>query len=210
MGKGYARSMKIDELLREKLDGYSRERKIAKLAAETGISQVTMSRFAKNMNMSFDKVIRVLDYLGIEASDPGIDTKIYKMVPKVAAKAGAGASLETSARVEAFYAFRRDWLSRNGIHADDAVLLDVIGNSMEPEIYEGDTLLVDRNDKELSEGKLYVVTLRDELLVKRVQKRLTSITLISKNPDYGDVTIEDTDIPQLYVHGRVRWVGREM
>lgn len=203
--------MKIDELLKEKIDTYSRERKIAELATKTDIPQTTLSRFARNMNMSFEKVVRVLDYLGIEAADPGIDTEIYAMIPKVEAKAGAGSSLETGERVEAYFAFRRDWLSRRGIPADKAVLIDVKGDSMEPLLRAGDTLLVDTSDTEIMDEKIYVITLQDELKVKRILKEARGIYIHSENRKYDDdcITMEDVHT-LLRVHGRVRWVGKEL
>jgi len=202
--------MKIDELLKEKIEAYYRDRKIAELALKTDIPQTTLARFARSQNMSFDKVVRVLDYLGIEAADPGIDTEIYAMLPKVEAKAGAGSSLETGDRVEAYFAFRRDWLSRRGIPADRAVLIDVKGDSMEPLFRAGDTLLVDASDTEILDGKIYVVSFQDELLVKRIQKEPAGIWLCSENRSYDRIPIPAQHMDWLQVHGRVRWYGREL
>lgn len=203
--------MKIDELIREKIEAYVRDRKIAELADKVGIQQTTMSRFSRTGNMSFDKVVKLIDYLGIEAADPGVDTEIYAMLPKVEAKAGAGSSLETGDRVEAYFAFRRDWLSRRGIPADKAVLIDVKGDSMEPLFRAGDTLLVDTSDTEIMDEKIYVVTLQDELKVKRILKEARGIYLHSENRKYDDECLTMEDVNNLLrVHGRVRWVGKEL
>lgn len=204
--------MKIDELLKKKMEQYYQERKIKQLALNVGIPQGTLSRFARGLNdLTLDRAVLVLNYLGIEAADPGIDTEIYAMIPKVEAKAGAGFSLETGERVEAYFAFRRDWLSRRGIPADKAVLIDVKGDSMEPLLRAGDTLLVDTSDTEIMDEKIYVITLQDELKVKRILKEARGIYLHSENRKYDDdcITMEDVHT-LLRVHGRVRWVGKEL
>lgn len=204
--------MRIDELLKKKMEQYYQERKIKHLALKVDIPQGTLSRFARGKNdMTFDRAIRVLNYLGIEASDTGIDTEIYAMIPKVEAKAGAGSSLETGDKVESYFAFRRDWLSRRGIPADKAVLIDVKGDSMEPRFKAGDTLLIDTSDTELLDGKVYVVSFQDELLVKRIQKEPAGIWLCSENRSYDRIPIPAQHmVDWLQVHGRVRWYGREI
>jgi phage repressor protein C with HTH and peptisase S24 domain len=86
--------------------------------------------------------------------------------------------------------------------------MDVVGDSMEPTICNGDTLLVDKSDTELKDGHIYVVTLFDELRVKRIAKALKFISLISDNKKYPDVPVYASDMDQMKVHGRVRWSGR--
>lgn len=204
--------MKIDELLKKKMEQYYQERKIKQLALNVGIPQGTLSRFARGLNdLTLDRAVLVLNYLGIEAADPGIDTEIYAMIPKVEAKAGAGSSLETGERVEAYFAFRRDWLSKRGIPPEKAVLIDVKGDSMEPLLRAGDTLLVDTGDTEIMDEKIYVITLQDELKVKRILKEARGIYLHSENRKYDDECLTMEDVNNLLrVHGRVRWVGKEL
>lgn len=194
------------------MEQYYQERKIKQLALNVGIPQGTLSRFARGLNdLTLDRAVLVLNYLGIEAADPGIDTEIYAMIPKVEAKAGAGSSLETGDKVESYFAFRRDWLSKRGIPPEKAVLIDVKGDSMEPLLRAGDTLLVDTSDTEIMDEKIYVITLQDELKVKRILKEARGIYLHSENRKYDDdcITMEDVHT-LLRVHGRVRWVGKEL
>lgn len=150
----------------------------------------------------------IFERLGITLNIPDGPACEYDYIPKHTAKAGAGASLETSAETEGYYAFRKDWLSLNGIYADKAVLLEVVGDSMEPLLKEGDTLLVDKNDTEVMDGRIYVVTLGDELRVKRIQKGLNGLILCSENPRYADINVDWSDLEAFIVHGRVRWFGR--
>lgn len=132
----------------------------------------------------------------------------YRFVPKVAAIAGAGATLETSDEVLGYYAFRADWMGAEHVSERQSVLMDVRGDSMEPLLKDGDTLLVDQSDTEVMDGRIYVVTLGDELRVKRIQKGFKGYVLRSENPRYADITIEGEDLAAFRVHGRVRWVGK--
>ena len=156
----------------------------------------------------YDTVLDWVDRLGIQVNIPGEEMLDYDLVPKHAAKAGAGASLETSDEVEGMYAFRKDWMAAHGVHASNAVMLDVVGDSMEPLLHDGDNLLVDKGDKTIREGKIYVVTLGDELRVKRIYKGLNGLILRSENPRYPDVVVEGPDLETFIVHGRVKWCGK--
>lgn len=132
----------------------------------------------------------------------------YRFVPKVAAVAGAGATLETSDEVLGYYAFRADWMGAEHVSERQSVLMDVRGDSMEPLLKNGDTLLIDQSDTDIKDGRIYVVTLGDELRVKRIQKTMRGYILRSENSYYADITIEGEDLTAFRVHGRVRWVGK--
>lgn len=150
----------------------------------------------------------ILERLNVKFIFPDKQYYDYAFIPKHAAKAGAGASLETSDEVEGYYAFRNDWLLQHGIHAKNAVILEVSGDSMEPVFNSGDAILIDKADTDVKDGNIYVVTLGDELRVKRVYKSLSGIILRSENDRYPDVPVTGTDLEQLRIHGRVRWCGK--
>ena len=178
------------------------------LSQKSGVSKSNMSRWLSGTPPRTADIEPVMDLLGARIVLPD-DTLIdYDLVPKVAAKAGAGASLETSDEAEGLYAFRKDFMGREHICAASAVMMDVVGDSMEPEFYEGDTLLVDKSDIEIRDGKIYVVTLGDELRVKRIFNSLNGLILRSDNPKYPDIHVEGPDLENFVVHGRVRWHSR--
>ena len=183
---------------------------IYRLAKESGVSKVNIGRWLRGVSPRSAEIAPVIELMGAELRLPGEALAEYDLVPRHAAKAGAGASLETSDATEGFYAFRKDWLGQKNIHAGSAVLLTVTGDSMEPLFREGDTLLVDKNDREIVDGRIYVVTLGEELRVKRVQKGVSGLILHSENPRYADVHVCGPDLEAFRVHGRVRWVGKEL
>lgn len=133
----------------------------------------------------------------------------FAAVPKVRARLCAGGgSFETGGQIEDYYAFRREWLARKG-NAAQMVLMDIFGNSMEPEIKEGDTALIDQSQKGVMAGGIYAVGLEDTVMVKRVEKRPGALVLVSDNTDYAPIVLQGEEIEQARVIGKVVWIGRE-
>ncbi len=157
---------------------------------------------------NLDDLGRALDSMGVKVVAPSETERQFEFVPKVCAKAGAGSSLETSDAVQALYAFRRDFLRHHGIQAEHAVMMDVLGASMEPLILDGDTILVDKRDTTLRDGYVFLVGFGEDLLVKRLQRSPRGWLLRSENPGYPPVAAEGEDLTLLRVYGRVRWFGR--
>lgn len=181
----------------------------AGLARAAGASEVNVGRWLnKKTKPKVSEVEGILDLVGARLVLPDEKIVDYDLVPKVTAKAGAGASLETDGDLEGLYAFRKDFMGIEHISAAHSVLMDVVGDSMEPLFSEGDTLLVDKSDVEVMDGKIYVVTLGDELRVKRVHKSLSGLILRSENPKYPDIPVTGPDLENFVVHGRVRWCGK--
>ncbi|KAF5030304.1 putative HTH-type transcriptional regulator [anaerobic digester metagenome] len=131
-------------------------------------------------------------------------------MPKVRARLSAGGgSFETEGEVEALYPFRREWLRRKGNPAN-MVLMDVVGNSMEPEIRHGDMVLIDQAQTAIVAHGIYAVGVEDTVLVKRVEKRPGELVLLSDNRDYAPIVLSGDALDALRVIGRVLWIGREV
>ena len=130
-------------------------------------------------------------------------------VPKVVARLSAGGgSFETESMVEGYYAFRGEWLRAKG-RAEEMVLMQVVGNSMEPEIHEGDLVLVDQSRTDVLAGGIYAVGVEDTVLVKRVEKLPGQLVLHSDNTDYSPVRLAGDELNSVRVIGRVVWACRE-
>lgn len=172
------------------------------------------SKFYKFLNgqsiPQADALLEWLDRLGFTITPPDEKLEGFELVNMVEAKAGAGASLETSDRTLGQYAFRESFMRREGLHADKCVLMRVIGDSMEPLIRDGDTILVDESEagKVLKDNQISVIGVDEELMVKRVIKIPKGWRLHSENKEKGDVDITGEDLNSLRVYGRVRWFGR--
>jgi phage repressor protein C with HTH and peptisase S24 domain len=129
------------------------------------------------------------------------------MVPKVAARLSAGGgSFEASAEIKGRYAFREDWLRAKG-SPEDMVLMEVSGDSMEPELRDGDTVLINQGQVDVLAGKVFAVGIEDTVVVKQLERRPGALVLRSTNPAYAPMEIDmrgdlaDT----VRIIGRVIW-----
>lgn len=132
-------------------------------------------------------------------------------IPLAEARLSAGTgSLEVSAAQEGGYAFRSDFLRRKG-NPRRMVLMRVSGDSMVPEIFDNDVVLLDRGQTDISPGRLYAVGFEDAIYIKRVDKLPGKIILHSVNPAYPPLSLDlrGDGADQFRVIGRVLWSGRE-
>jgi len=133
------------------------------------------------------------------------------MVPKVAARLSAGGgSFESDAEIRGHYAFRTDWLRSKG-KPEKMVLMEVSGDSMEPELRDGDTVLINQGQTEILAGKVYAVGIEDTVVVKQVERRPGMLVLRSANRAYTHIEIDMSgDLADtVRIIGRVIWWRHE-
>ena len=137
------------------------------------------------------------------------DGACYEEIPKVRARLCAGGgSFETEGQVEGYYSFRSDWLNHRGNPAN-MVLMEVIGNSMEPEIKEGDMVLIDQSRTDVLSGGIYAVGVEDTVMVKRVERLPGTLVLRSDNVDYSPIHLSGDELDNVRVIGQILWASRE-
>lgn len=142
-------------------------------------------------------------------ADPLRDAEAYAKVPKVKARLSAGGgSFEIGSEVQGYYSFRQDWMHTKG-SPEQMVLMDIFGNSMEPELKDGDTVLIDTSQKDILAGAVYAVGVDDTIMVKRIEKHPNKLVLLSDNKDYAPIYLAGGDSNSVRVIGKVLWVGRE-
>ncbi|MFW5490138.1 MAG: LexA family transcriptional regulator [Desulfovibrio sp.] len=137
----------------------------------------------------------------------------FAYVPKVSAVPRMGPEgLETDEEVEDFYAFRQQWLTRISMGSISALrLMAVAGDSMQPTLWDGDTVLVDQSQCDPVAGKIYVIGIDDGIVVKRVERRPGKLVLISDNHAlYPPLEINLDESANVRVIGRVIWMAREV
>lgn len=138
------------------------------------------------------------------------DGEGYTRIPKVKARLCAGdGSFEVESDVESFFSFRASWLKHKGTAAQ-MVLMDVFGTSMEPEIRDGDTVLIDQSRKEILAGAVYAVGIEDTIMVKRLEKHPQTLVLISDNKAYAPIYLKREDMNAIRILGKVVWICREL
>jgi len=136
--------------------------------------------------------------------------EMFFQVPKIKARLSAGGgSFETEPEIKEYYSFRKDWLKEKG-KATDMLLMDIFGNSMEPELKGGDTVLIDQSQKAILAGAIYAVGMADTIVVKRLEKRPNKLVLVSENKNYPMITFEGEEMNSVRIIGKVIWVGREL
>ena len=146
-------------------------------------------------------------FLGTAAHD---SVTQFEKIPKVTARLCAGGgSFETDADVQAYHAFQKDWLRRKG-KPETMVLFDIFGNSMEPEIKDGDTVLIDQNQQAILAGAMYAVGIEDTIMVKRIEKRPNKLVLLSNHKDYLPVMLTREEASAVRIIGKVIWICREI
>ncbi len=127
-------------------------------------------------------------------------------VVEVAAAAGGGAEVYDETVVGRLW-FRDDWLDRHAIDPKQCNVITVRGESMEPTLPHGCSILVDLSHgrRRRRVGRIFVLRTEDGLVVKRAGKDAEGNWQIeSDNEDWEPVPwARDTE-----VIGEVRWMGR--
>lgn len=220
----------MDPIL-EAIDEALRRKGISDAAA----SKLAVGNFAliKNMRSSrsdekrynFQALERLADVLGLECyfgpkRELGqvevIDRdEEYAHIPLHDALLSAGPGAQNHGEeIVDFLAFRRDWLRRIGLDPARAVMARASGDSMQPCIWDGDLLLIDRSKtvpppppKSEHDRRAPIFALIDgaEAKVKRVQLVDRGLAmLLSDNPDHSP-TFANPDT--LTIIGKVVWWG---
>ncbi|MBU2867110.1 S24 family peptidase [Pacificibacter marinus] len=152
---------------------------------------------------------------GDVSQPPAADPEEFANIPLHEASLAAGAGAANGAEpVVDYLSFRRDWLRRIGTAPASAVLARVSGDSMEPTIWAGDMVLVDRSktvvpvrtsSSKKGRSAIYAVLDDGHARVKRIERPSEDqILLLSDNPDY---TPEFANPKTLSIIGKVMWWG---
>jgi len=211
---------KIDSLMERILDatGISSQ---SELARELEINRSGITH-ARNNNKIPDKwVVKLYKKFGLNPQwiESGIgnvfiniksDNDVeFKYIPKVAARLSAGTgSFESEDNITDYLSFQTKWLAGKGA-ANSMVAMEVFGQSMEPVIKEGDTVLIDQSQNSIIAGTIYAVGVEDTILIKRLEKHPDKLVLSSDNKDYEPIYIEREETDKVRIIGKVIWSCRE-
>ena len=106
-------------------------------------------------------------------------------VDELAATAGGGAGVSNEKVVDRLW-FRRDWLAERGLDSSQCAVIRVNGESMEPLLYEGASILVDRKRRRRIENRIFAVRTDDGLIVKRAGRDgVGKWQLLSQHPSWS-------------------------
>ena len=195
----------------------------SKVAEKLGIQRPTYTRYEKgNIDPPADMIRKLADFFDVSTdyllgkSDNPHDINLFLAetyeaeeripIPKYeAVKAGfGGVTLEGLIGYEFF-----DKSSINGHLAENYFCVQIKGDSMAPQLIEGDIVLVKRQD-DVDNGQLAVVVINDEeATIKKVKKGRDYIELISSNPAYDSRIIEEIYLEGLHIVGQVMELKRK-
>lgn len=179
----------------ETVKSLCKERKIpiSKLEKDCGFSNGYIAQLRKG-TMPYDRLVIVARYLGISLGDidEGIgitdDGELAGKIPVLGfVRAG---ELHTE------YENVLDYITADYKNTDEYFALMVKGDSMQPRLYEGDIVIVHRQDT-AENGEVAVVQVNgDEAVVKKLMKFAHGIGLQSFNPAYPLVQYNETEIAE--------------
>lgn len=137
------------------------------------------------------------------------DDSIYAYVPLYDARISQGhGAWSDGARILTMLAFTKYSLQKKGLQASQLAAVRVDGDSNEPFLKDGDTVMVDLSRNTIQGEAFYVIRLDDLLYAKRLQRQIDGgVLVISANTAYPSVHVPPDRLERLQVVGRVVWSG---
>lgn len=87
------------------------------------------------------------------------------------------------------FQFATDWLRRQFGQAKSLRMIQITGDSQEPDLKDGDWVMIDEAKNKVENG-LHVIRLDDCLMIKRLHREGHFLQLISRNPIYAPTVID--------------------
>lgn len=206
--------MSIGERLREAREAMGLNR--VEAAWRGGLSKESIARYERGeRSPDAGSLVRMADVYGVSvgwlvAEEVGglEEVRTLESVPVLeamgaVASAGAGGVVGVDWEDQTV-AFPRAWLRERRLNGRACCLFRVSGDSMYPAVPEGSLVLVDRGNVELYPGRVYVLMVDGDLVVKRVQRSQRGWSVVSDNPVWEPF---EFDRRRMDVVGEVRWTS---
>ena len=114
------------------------------------------------------------------------NNEAFPAVKKVKIRVSAGITgfgVEPVTGDDSLIVFRSDWYQSRKLKPENLLALKVYGTSMEPNLYDGDVVVMNRADTELTDGDVFVFNLDGEVVIKRAVRDQGQWWLDSDNQD---------------------------
>ena len=107
--------------------------------------------------------------------------------------------------------FTPDFFRRvlNRTSAAGLSLVEARGDSMFPTIHDGAMVLIDEGRQRLADG-IFAFVLDGDARLKRFQRSMTGLKIISDNPAYPTEEIDTSQLSALQIIGEVLWVSQAL
>ena len=205
----------------------------AKLAQMAGVPQSTIAQIETGRNKSTKRIIELAEALdttpnyllnGVKDlsvvplsseigsySDKNISSNIgaYVKIPyfDMSLSAGMGNATWIVRDTDDKLLFRESWLQSKGLDESSLKAMYVRGESMEPLLYDMDTILLDINDLEIIDGSVYAIIYKNRLYIKELRNSENGIDIISYHRDYETMQVTQETYAQFKVLGKMVWRG---
>ena len=133
-----------------------------------------------------------LDLVSMLGGEPGLalinleNNPDYPAIRRVTFKLSAGASgfgIQYRDERGAPIVFQRQWYEGRGLRPEKLFAVEVSNGSMEPGLYDGDTVVVNTEAVDPKDGVVFAVNYEGELVIKRLIRDGGQWWLSSDNPD---------------------------
>lgn len=200
--------MSLNDIMAENLSLFMKEKKVSAntLAKLAGVTPSTVTRFLSReiTSLNIDILQKVADYYNIDISyfftgklaerpqsaSVLIDDIVYiDYYSEIGVAAGAGLDSETDGEVSSFPISKRFLLTK-GVFPESACIVNVMGDSMQPTLADGDMVIVNKEFSPYIAGIYVIKDSANGLRVKRLDRdKNGNLIVISDNNKYA---------PQIY------------
>ena len=198
---------------------------VSALAKAAGISQSGIRRYFSGGEPSRPQLIALAKAAGVsvawlatgdepqQPATPSVEEAArqyvsddYAFVPLYDAQCSAGGGAwNEGCRVLTHISFTRYSLRKQGLTPEHLSAIRVDGDSMEPELHSGDTVLIDHTRVTIEGEGIYVLRLDGHLYAKRLQRNFDGVSIISANKEYERIVVPRDRLDELEVIGRAVW-----
>lgn len=195
------------------------------LAKSAGVSQSGLQRYLNGGEPSRKALIAIalacdvsLDWLAMgrdarEASEENAGEAAneyvsddYAFVPLYDAQCSAGdGAWNEGCQVLTHISFTRYSLRKQGLTPEHLSAIRIDGDSMEPVLHSGDTVLIDHTRMHIEGEGIYVLRLDGHLYAKRLQRNFDGVSVISENSAYREIVVPRDRLDELEVIGKAVW-----
>lgn len=121
--------------------------------------------------------------------------------------AGSGNAEWVIRKAEDPLVFRDGWFRARSLHQENLRGMSIKGDSMSPVLNNHDTVIIDISDTELVDGEIYAIVYKEKFFIKQIRHLADGIELISFNPDYEPMPVQNGDAEHFQCLGRMVWRG---
>lgn len=158
--------------------------------------------------LAFDELPQKGDVRGTSFAQPIAAAALmdqFYWVPEYDARAAAGhGAINEEPEIRSAFPIPRSMIEGMGVQPQMLRMMKAKGNSMEPDIRDGDTMIVVIGEDTVRDGEIYVINIGDDTLVKQLQLEPDGgLTLISRNPAFAPRKLGKSDRSHLLIGARV-------